>query len=116
MRAIAYSIFFVEGQSPERVASTFISKAGSQSNKAVQKGFSNIVVTDGRLDIHLKAVKNYAQLSGIEVLASGLIDPTDVDPIDIDSIDNPTDAIRVNSGGESYIDSKGQTWLADTFF
>jgi len=105
---------FVEGQS---LSDRFdIYQQAGQSNKAVQKGFSNIVVTDGRLDIHLKAVKNYAQLSGIEVLASGLIDPTDVDPIDIDSIDNPTDAIRVNSGGESYIDSKGQTWLADTFF
>lgn len=76
--------------------------ATSGQNKAVQKGFESIVVTDGILDIHLKAVENYAQLSGIEILATELL--------------APQDAIRVNSGGERYTDSQGKTWLADTFF
>ena len=74
-------------------------------NKALKKTFTSILVTDGMLDLHLGADKNYAQLSGIEVLAQGGIQTSDADGI-----------IRVNSGGDRYTDSSGNEWLADQFF
>ena len=89
----------LEGQTLDR---RFDIHSSAGRNQALQKGFESIVVTDGALDIHLKAVKNFAQLSGIEVVATELL--------------APTGAIRVNSGGESYTDTQGKTWLADTFF
>lgn len=70
--------------------------------QAIQKAFESVIVTDGVLDIQLQAVRNYAQLSGIEILATDLIEPTG--------------AIRVNAGGDRFTDQQGRTWLADTFF
>jgi len=71
-------------------------------HQATQKQFTSILVTDGVLDLHLGAAKNYAQLAGIEISAQESIASDGV--------------IRVNSGGDRYTDSNGNLWLADSFF
>ncbi|MFK8185221.1 MAG: malectin domain-containing carbohydrate-binding protein [Phormidesmis sp.] len=83
-------------------------------NKAIQKTFTSILVTDGLLDLHLGAVKNAAKLSGIEVSAQALLNPTLPAPQAL--LNAEAAAIRVNSGGEQYTDREGNVWLADTYF
>ncbi len=86
----------------KKLSDRFDIHAAAGYDQAIQEAFSSIVVTDGILDIQLQAVENYAQLSGIEIIATDLIEPTD--------------AIRVNAGGDRFVDRQGRTWLADTFF
>ena len=76
-------------------------------HKALKKEFTSILVTDGVLDLHLGAVKNYAQLAGIEVRAQEVLALSE---------ETTGEAIRVNSGGDRYTDRDGNIWLADSFF
>ncbi len=86
----------VEGQT---VLSNFdiYSEAGGK-DKALIKTI-NATVTDGVLNITLIHKIENPKLSSIEVLPATSISP-----------------IRVNAGGQSFIDSLNQTWSADTNF
>ena len=81
-------------------------------NSALTRAFTSILVTDGILDLHLGAQKDYAQLSGIEISAQTLLGSDLSSGLNSDS----DGAIRVNSGGDRYTDSNGNVWLADTFY
>src|SRR5205807_796857 len=79
-------------------------------NAALQRTFTT-VVTDGMLNIVGTGTVNNAKLSAIQIVPSGAPTPTPTP--------TPTPSatpVRINCGGPLYIDSLGQTWLADKYF
>ncbi|MEL6815611.1 MAG: malectin domain-containing carbohydrate-binding protein, partial [Cyanobacteria bacterium J06598_3] len=99
--------------------------AATGKHQALQLAAETIVVTDGRLDIQLSTISDHAKLSGLEVFTKSLAETVSDNAID-NSIEEDAiareetveivETLRVNAGGERYVDSNGHIWLADAFF
>ena len=73
--------------------------AKSAKGEALAISLEDILVEDGILNLNLDASVNNAKLSGIEILPS-----------------NENSTIRINAGGNDYLDRQGRIWQADKYF
>ncbi len=93
--------------------------------------FETVIVSDGSLSVDLAASLNFAKLSGIEIQNSGGTSPTTttttttstttttLPPVSSSSSSSSSGTgfvVRINSGGDSFTDSNGYTWQADTSY
>jgi len=80
-------------------------------------------VKDGRLNIRFDRWSGNPQLSALEILRPGMPSDSDGDGEDAggndddsndDASDQESGTIRVNAGGDRYVDARGRIWSADS--